>query len=31
MTEVRNALKAMGIFALMLLVMMALLIAQVQA
>ena len=31
MTEVRNALKAIGIFALMLLVMMALLIAQVQA
>ena len=29
MTEVRNALKAIGIFALMLLVMMALLIAQV--
>ena len=29
MTEVRNALKAMGIFALMLLVMMALLVAQV--
>jgi hypothetical protein len=29
MTEVRNALKAMGIFALMLLVMMALLITQV--
>ena len=29
MTEVRNALKAIGIFALMLLVMMALLVAQV--
>ena len=29
MTEIKNALKAMGIFALMLLVMMALLIAQV--
>lgn len=29
MTEVRNALKAIGIFALMLLVMMALLITQV--
>ena len=29
MTEVRNALKAMGIFALMLLVVMALLITQV--
>lgn len=31
MTEVRNALKAIGIFALMLLGMMALLVAQVQA
>ena len=29
MTEVKNALKALGIFALMLLVMMALLVAQV--